>query len=387
MTKKFYITTPIYYLNSAPHIGHAYTTLACDILARYKKSKGFGVHFLTGTDEHGANIQKAAEAHNVTPKAWTDDMASRFKALWEVLNIQYDDIIRTTDARLERPVQEVFEILIKSGDIYKGSYSGKYCYSCESYIDETEAINNCCPIHKKELTELKEETYFFKLSKYEQALLKFYEANPDFLSPHFRASEIVNFVKSGLKDLSVTRTKVAWGIPLVSDPAHTIYVWFDALLNYATAPGLGTKICKDEMFKNYPYNFDELWPANVHLIGKEIYRFHAVIWPAMLMALNLPLPKKVFAHGWWTVEGEKMSKSRGNFIDPAEVTAKYGVDALRYFLFREVPFGGDGDFSMQSFINRFNADLANDLGNLVSRTLNMAAKHMDLPDATADEPD
>lgn len=378
MTKKFFITTPIYYLNSAPHIGHAYTTLACDILARYKRSKGEAVHFLTGTDEHGANIQKAAEAAGIAPQEWVDNLAAKFKDLWKTLNINYDDFIRTTEPRHVLPVQEIFELMLKNGDVYKGAYSGKYCYSCEAYIDESELLpGDCCPVHKKPVAELKEETYFFKLSKYENALLKFYEANPSFLSPSWRANEIINFVKGGLKDLSVTRTKVQWGIPLRSDPSHTIYVWFDALSNYATAAGLGAKICNNEIFKNYPYKFEDLWPADVHMIGKEIYRFHAVIWPAMLMSLGLPLPGKVFAHGWWTVEGEKMSKSLGNFIDPAEVTAKYGVDALRYFLFREVPYGGDGDFSMNSFFGRFNADLANDLGNLMSRTLNMAAKQME----------
>ena len=373
MNKKFYITTPIYYLNAEPHIGHAYTTLAADILARYKKSKGQDVYFLTGTDEHGANIERSAANAGVTPQQWTDNMAEKFKTLWKDLNIKEDDFIRTTQPRHEHVVQEIFEILLKKGDIYKGTYSGKYCMSCEAYLDESELIDGKCPIHKKEPQQITEETYFFKLSAYQNDLLKFYERNPDFLSPKFRGSEIVNFVKGGLRDLSVTRTKVKWGIPVPSNPDHTIYVWFDALINYVSAAGYGKKLGL-EAYKDYPVEFDELWPADVHLIGKEIFRFHAVIWPAVLMALGLPLPKKVFAHGWWTIEGEKMSKSLGNFIDPRDITAKYGVDTLRYFIFREVPFGGDGDFSMDAFKKRFNADLANDLGNLLSRTLNMAAK-------------
>ncbi|WP_428897194.1 methionyl-tRNA synthetase [Parelusimicrobium proximum] len=378
MTKKFYLTTPLYYVNSFPHIGHAYTTIAADILARYKRQTGHDVHFLTGTDEHGGNIEKAAAAMGKTPQEWTDHVAGAFKDLWKELNISYDDFIRTTEPRHIKPVQAVFEKLLKTGDIYKGSYKGNYCFSCEAYIDDTEAVDGCCPIHKKPLTPQEEETYFFKLSKFEQPLLDFYKANPDFLSPHFRANEILNFVKGGLRDLSVTRTKVAWGVPLLSDPSHTIYVWFDALLNYATAPGLGTKLCaEDPLFKDYPYSFDQLWPADVHFIGKEIYRFHAVIWPAILMALGLTCPKKVFAHGWWTVEGEKMSKSRGNIVNPTDITSKYGVDPLRFFIFREVPFGGDGDFSMSAFVARFNSDLANDMGNLLSRVLNMAGKNMD----------
>lgn len=375
MTKKFYVTTPIYYLNSAPHIGHAYTTLAADILARYKKSKGEDVYFLTGTDEHGANIEKAALNAGITPQKWVDGMAEKFIDLWKVLNIEYDDLIRTTQPRHEAVVQEIFEILLKKGDIYKGKYSGKYCLSCEAYLDESELVDGKCPIHKKEPQLIEEETYFFRLSAYQEPLLKFYEQNKDFLSPHFRAAEIVNFVKNGLKDLSVTRTKVKWGIPVKSNPAHTIYVWFDALINYISAIGYGKTLGIKE-FADYKCNFEDYWPADTHLIGKEIFRFHAVIWPAVLMALGLPLPKKVFAHGWWTVEGEKMSKSLGNFIDPRDITSKYGVDPLRYFIFREVPFGGDGDFSMEAFKKRFNADLANDLGNLLSRTLNMAAKNL-----------
>lgn len=366
MTKKFYITTPLYYLNSEPHIGHAYTTLAADVLARYKKTKNEPVYFLTGTDEHGANIEKAAINHNVTPQKWTDDMAAKFKALWQVLGIEYDDFIRTTESRHEKVVQAIFEKLLAKGDIYKGSYRGKYCLSCEAYLDESELVDGKCPIHKKEPQIIEEETYFFKLSAYQDKLLKYYEENPAFISPKHRAQEIINFVKGGLKDLSVSRTKVKWGISVPSDPNHTIYVWFDALINYISAAGY---LADENKFK-------ELWPADIHFLGKEILRFHAVIWPAVLMALDLPLPKQDFAHGWWTIEGEKMSKTLGNFIDPKDITDKYGVDAFRYFIFREVPFGQDGDFGMEAFKKRFNADLANDLGNLLSRTLNMAAKNV-----------
>lgn len=388
MSKKFYITTPIYYVNSVPHIGHAYTTIALDILARYKREQGFDVRFLTGTDEHGANIEKSAAAKGVSPKAWTDEVSAKYKEMWKTLHISYDDFIRTTDAKHEHVVQAIFEKLLKSGDIYLGAYSGKYCLSCEQYYNDSEILEgNLCPVHKKPLTEVHEETYFFKLSRYEKPLLKFYEENPDFLSPKYRANEIINFVKSGLQDLSVTRTKVAWGIQVPSNPKHTIYVWFDALINYISAAGVGTLLCEDktehvaQLKQIGAEKFEDLWPADLHMVGKEIFRFHTVIWPAVLMALNLPLPKKVFAHGWWTVEGEKMSKSRGNIVDPAEVAAKYGVDPVRAFLFREVPFGQDGDFSMESFKNRYNSDLANNIGNLLSRTLNMAAKNLgELPE-------
>ena len=373
--KKFYVTTPIYYLNSVPHIGHAYTTLAADIINRYKKQKGVDSYFLTGTDEHGANIEKSANNAGVTPKQWTDNMAAKFIEMWKDLDIKYDDLIRTTEPRHEAVVQAIFEKLLKSGDIYKGSYTGKYCMSCESYLDESELIDGKCPVHKKEPQIISEETFFFKLSAYQDKLLKFYQDNPDFLSPKFRAAEIINFVKSGLKDLSVSRTKVKWGITVPSAPEHTVYVWFDALINYISAIGYGKKL-GIKGYENYPLNMDDFWAADIHLIGKEIFRFHAVIWPAVLMALGLPLPKKVFAHGWWTVEGEKMSKTLKNFIDPRDITAKYGVEPLRYFIFREVPFGGDGDFSIEQFKKRFNSDLANDLGKLLSRVLNMAAKNI-----------
>lgn len=383
MKNKFYATTPIYYVNSAPHIGHAYTTIALDILSRYKRQKGFDVRFLTGTDEHGAKIEKSAEARGITPKALTDEVSAKYQEMWKTLNISYDDFIRTTDAKHEHVVQAIFEKLLKSGDIYLGSYSGKYCLSCEQYYNDSEILEGgLCPVHKKPLSEVHEETYFFKLSRYEKPLLKYYEEHPEFLSPKTRANEIINFVKGGLQDLSVTRTKVAWGVQVPSDPKHTIYVWFDALINYITAAGFGTLICGDkteheaQLKQIRAEKFEDLWPADLHMVGKEIFRFHTVIWPAVLMALGLPLPKKVFAHGWWTVEGEKMSKTLGNIVDPAEVAAKYGVDPVRAFLFREVPFGQDGDFSMESFKNRYNSDLANNIGNLLSRTLNMAAKNI-----------
>ncbi|MFA6583886.1 MAG: methionine--tRNA ligase [Elusimicrobiaceae bacterium] len=381
--KKFYITTPLYYVNAEPHIGHAYTTLAADILSRYKRMKGQDVHFLTGTDEHGANIEKIAAAKGVTPKQWVDDIAEKFRVMWTDLNVRYDDFIRTTQPRHEEAVKIVFEKLLEKGDIYKGHYEGLYCYPCENYWEEKDLLEgNLCPMHKKPVVPLKEETYFFKLSKYGDALLAYYKEHPEFMVPKHRSQEIINFVKEGLTDISVSRSKVAWGITVKSDPAHTIYVWFEALLNYATAIGLGHEISEhDEQKSSFKtmthHKFTDYWPADYHLMGKEIYRFHTIIWPAMLMALELPLPKQVFAHGWWTVNGQKMSKSCGNFINPSEVIAEYGVDPLRYFLFREVPFGSDGDFSMAAFRQRYNSDLANDLGNLLNRLTNMAVKYLD----------
>lgn len=367
--KKFYITTPLYYVNSKPHLGHAYTTIAADVLARYLKSKEREVFFQTGTDEHGSNIEKIAKMHSIDPKKWADDVMMDFKNLWKVLRIDYDYFIRTTDTNHEKQVQLIFEKLIKKGDIYKGEYEGLYCSSCENFFDESELVDGKCPIHKTEPERVKEESYFFRLSAYEKRLLKLYADNKDFLSPEYRASEIIKFVESGLKDISVSRTKVKWGIPVLSDPSHTIYVWFDALLNYITGPGFDVE--------NQNKDFENIWPCDVHLVGKEIFRFHAVIWPAMLMALDLPLPKKVYAHGWWTVEGEKMSKSRGNIVNPEDLVKEYGVDAFRYFIFREVPFGQDGDFSQKAFRQRYNSELANDLGNLFSRVLNMVNKYLE----------
>ena len=370
MTKKyFYITTPLYYVNDKPHVGHAYTTLAADVLARHLRAAGKDVYFQTGTDEHGANIEKIAREKNIEPKTWCREISADFRNLWKTLDISYDHFIRTTDQDHERRVQAAFERLIETGDIYPGSYSGLYCRSCECFMDEGELVNGNCPTHGKPPERVNEDTYFFKLSKYQGPLLEHYAKNPDFLAPRHRAQEIINFAKSGLTDISVSRTKVSWGVKVPSNPAHTVYVWFDALLNYATGVGYHPQ-SPDPVFA-------EKWPADVQLVGKEIFRFHAVIWPAMLMALGAELPKKIYAHGWWTVNGEKMSKSKGNFINPEDIVREYGLDAFRYFLFREVPFGSDGDFSHDSFRRRYNADLANDFGNLFSRTLNMVNKYLE----------
>ncbi len=365
--KKYYITTPIYYINAAPHVGHAYTTIAADVLARHKRSRGTSAFLLTGTDEHGLKIEEAAKASGKHTIDFCDIISEKFLELWKHLDIHYDDYIRTTQKRHEDKVAEFFATLMKTGDIYKGHYRGWYCVSDETFFTEIEAPTDekgrrLCPNSecRKPLQLVEEVSWFFKLSKYQDKLLKHYAAHPEFLAPAHRASEILRFVEGGLQDLSVSRQKVKWGIPVPGDESHTVYVWFDALINYWSAAA----------------GRDDLWPADVHIVGKEIYRFHAVIWPAMLMAAGLPLPKKIFAHGWWTVEGKKMSKSAGNFLDPYEITREFGVDAFRYFLMREMPFGNDGDFSKAALKKRYNAELANDLGNLVSRVVNMTDSYL-----------
>lgn len=367
--KKFYITTPIYYPSANFHIGHCYTTIVADAIARYKRLTGYDVFYLTGTDEHGEKIQKKANEAGVTPKEYVDKIVANAKDLWKSLDISYDKFIRTTDEEHVKCVQKIFERLYKQGDIYKGEYKGLYCTPCESFWTETQLINGKCPDCGRDVHEVSEEAYFFKLSKYQDRLVKYYEENPNFIEPESRKNEMINnFIKPGLADLCVSRTSFDWGIPVTFDDKHVVYVWLDALTNYISA--LGYLSDDDSLFKKY-------WPCDLHIVGKEIIRFHTIVWPIMLMALDLPLPKKVFGHGWLVIDGGKISKSLGNYKDPREYIDTYSVDAVRYFALREVPFGSDGSFSEDALINRTNGDLANILGNLVNRTIGMINKYFD----------
>ncbi len=363
---KFFLTTPIYYVNDNPHIGHVYTTVVADVIARYKRLCGFESYFLTGTDEHGQKIQRAAEKQNIKPKELADKVVERYHTLWKKLNISHNDFIRTTDSRHKKAVEKIYRKMFDKGDIYLGKYEGWYCTGCEAFFPESQIIDGKCADYGHPVEQLAEESYFFKLSEFGDRLLEYYEKHPDFIKPATRRNEVISFVKGGLQDLSISRTSFDWGITVPDADGHILYVWLDALTNYISAIGYG---------EDSP-EFDKYWPADIHLIGKDIIRFHAVYWPAFLMSAGIELPKTVFAHGWWMKDESKMSKSKGNVIDPQYLIDDFGVDPLRYFLMREMVFGKDGSFSDEAYLGRINTDLANDLGNLLHRTLTLVSKNL-----------
>ena len=371
MSQSYYITTPIYYVNDKPHIGHAYTTLACDVMARFKRLDGYDVTFLTGTDEHGQKVEKAAEAAGLTPQHFTDQVSQNFRDLTKAMDFSNDDFIRTTEERHKAACQRIWAILQDNGNIRLGKYEGWYSVRDETFFAETELVDGMAPTGAP-VEWVEEPSYFFNLSAWQDKLLAFYDKNPHFVGPESRFNEVKSFVKSGLRDLSISRASFKWGVPVPGDDNHVMYVWLDALTNYLTAAGWPEDGPAGDREK-----YSRLWPADLHMVGKDILRFHAVYWPAFLMAADLPLPKRVYAHGWWTNDGQKISKSLGNAIDPNQLAATYGLDQTRYFLMREVPFGNDGDFSVQAMTQRINGDLANDLGNLSQRVLSMVFKNCD----------